>query len=139
MAFTLLPAIDVSGGRVARTAAAVEPGTLAGEWQADGAQLLHLVALDAALGRGTNAEHRLAARGGHRDGGDLWATIERLDRAGCRRYVVTPVDRDGRMDGPDLDLHRARRQPAASTAASAWRSARSRGSPCSSIPILSVT
>ncbi|MGB3733798.1 MAG: bifunctional 1-(5-phosphoribosyl)-5-((5-phosphoribosylamino)methylideneamino)imidazole-4-carboxamide isomerase/phosphoribosylanthranilate isomerase PriA [Ilumatobacter sp.] len=51
--------------------------------------------------------HHLAARGSSREGGDLWDTIEWLDRAGCARYVITDVDRDGMLAGPNLDLHRA--------------------------------
>ena len=48
----------------------------------------------------------LAARGWTREGGDLWATLERLDRAGCARYVVTDVTKDGTLRGPNLDLLR---------------------------------
>jgi phosphoribosylanthranilate isomerase len=48
----------------------------------------------------------LAARGWTRDGGDLWATLERLDRDGCARYVVTDVTKDGTLRGPNLDLLR---------------------------------
>jgi phosphoribosylanthranilate isomerase len=46
----------------------------------------------------------LAARGWTRDGGDLWETLERLDRAGCARYVVTDVNKDGMLAGPNLGL-----------------------------------
>ncbi len=48
----------------------------------------------------------LAARGWTREGGDLWATLERLDREGCARYVVTDVAKDGMLKGPNLDLLR---------------------------------
>ncbi|MDQ2781302.1 bifunctional 1-(5-phosphoribosyl)-5-((5-phosphoribosylamino)methylideneamino)imidazole-4-carboxamide isomerase/phosphoribosylanthranilate isomerase PriA [Lapillicoccus sp.] len=48
----------------------------------------------------------LAARGWTRDGGDLWATLERLDREGCARYVVTDVNKDGMLAGPNIDLLR---------------------------------
>jgi phosphoribosylanthranilate isomerase len=48
----------------------------------------------------------LAARGWTREGGDLWATLERLDRDGCARYVVTDVTKDGTLRGPTLDLLR---------------------------------
>jgi phosphoribosylanthranilate isomerase len=48
----------------------------------------------------------LAARGWTREGGDLWATLERLDRDGCARYVVTDVTKDGTLRGPNLDLLR---------------------------------
>jgi len=46
----------------------------------------------------------LAARGWTREGGDLWSTLERLERDGCTRYVVTDVTRDGTLSGPNLDL-----------------------------------
>src|SRR5699024_3427865 len=48
----------------------------------------------------------LAARGWTREGGDLWETLERLDEAGCQRYVVTDVTKDGTLRGPNLDLLR---------------------------------
>ncbi len=41
--------------------------------------------------------HRLAARGWTTDGGELWATLARLDEQGCTRYVVTDVGRDGTL------------------------------------------
>ncbi len=46
----------------------------------------------------------LAARGWTKEGGDLYETLERLDRDGCARYVVTDVQRDGTLTGPNLDL-----------------------------------
>jgi len=46
----------------------------------------------------------LAARGWTRDGGDLWETLARLDDAGCARYVVTDVNKDGMLAGPNLAL-----------------------------------
>lgn len=48
----------------------------------------------------------LAARGWTKEGGDLYETIERLDRDGCARYVVTDVTKDGTLKGPNLDLLR---------------------------------
>jgi 1-(5-phosphoribosyl)-5-[(5-phosphoribosylamino)methylideneamino] imidazole-4-carboxamide isomerase/N-(5'phosphoribosyl)anthranilate isomerase len=48
----------------------------------------------------------LAARGWTRDGGDLYETLARLDAAGCARYVVTDVNRDGMLRGPNLQLLR---------------------------------
>lgn len=48
----------------------------------------------------------LAARGWTRDGGDLWTVIDRLEQAGCPRYVVTDVTKDGTLQGPNLDLLR---------------------------------
>jgi phosphoribosyl isomerase A len=49
----------------------------------------------------------LAARGWTREGGDLFATLSRLDADGCARYVLTDVHRDGTRTGPNLDLLRA--------------------------------
>ncbi|MDV3221690.1 bifunctional 1-(5-phosphoribosyl)-5-((5-phosphoribosylamino)methylideneamino)imidazole-4-carboxamide isomerase/phosphoribosylanthranilate isomerase PriA [Intrasporangium sp.] len=49
---------------------------------------------------------RLAARGWTREGGDLWETLERLDREGCARYVVTDVNKDGMLQGPNVGLLR---------------------------------
>ena len=48
----------------------------------------------------------LAARGWTREGGDLFATLERLEAEGCARYVVTDVNKDGTLKGPNLDLLR---------------------------------
>ena len=48
--------------------------------------------------------HTLAARGWTEQGGDLWETLGRLDEAGCARYVVTDVDKDGTMHGPNFHL-----------------------------------
>ncbi|MBN9168650.1 MAG: bifunctional 1-(5-phosphoribosyl)-5-((5-phosphoribosylamino)methylideneamino)imidazole-4-carboxamide isomerase/phosphoribosylanthranilate isomerase PriA, partial [Microbacterium sp.] len=48
----------------------------------------------------------LAARGWTRDGGDLWTVLDRLEDAGCSRYVVTDVTKDGTLKGPNLDLLR---------------------------------
>ncbi|MCD6638776.1 MAG: bifunctional 1-(5-phosphoribosyl)-5-((5-phosphoribosylamino)methylideneamino)imidazole-4-carboxamide isomerase/phosphoribosylanthranilate isomerase PriA [Nocardioides sp.] len=48
----------------------------------------------------------LAARGWTREGGDLYETLARLDAEGCARYVVTDVNKDGMLQGPNLDLLR---------------------------------
>lgn len=48
----------------------------------------------------------LAARGWTQEGGDLWETLERLNREGCARYVVTDVNKDGMLKGPNLELLR---------------------------------
>jgi len=48
----------------------------------------------------------LAARGWTEDGGDLWETLARLDSEGCARYVVTDVNKDGMLRGPNLELLR---------------------------------
>ncbi|PZP13705.1 MAG: bifunctional 1-(5-phosphoribosyl)-5-((5-phosphoribosylamino)methylideneamino)imidazole-4-carboxamide isomerase/phosphoribosylanthranilate isomerase PriA [Brachybacterium faecium] len=178
----LLPAVDVQDGKAVRLVQG-EAGTetsygapldAALTFQQGGARWLHLVDLDAAFGKGSNAamlaevvaavdmnvelsggirddeslaaalgtgcrrvnlgtaalenpewtaeviaEHgdriavgldvrgtTLAARGWTREGGDLWETLERLDEAGCVRYVVTDVTKDGTLRGPNLDLLR---------------------------------
>jgi phosphoribosylanthranilate isomerase len=48
----------------------------------------------------------LAARGWTRDGGDLYDVLARLDAEGCARYVVTDVNKDGMLQGPNLELLR---------------------------------
>lgn len=53
-----------------------------------------------------DGEHRLRGRGWVSDGGDLWEVLERLERDGCSRYVVTDVTKDGTLTGPNLDLLR---------------------------------
>ncbi|WP_300676831.1 bifunctional 1-(5-phosphoribosyl)-5-((5-phosphoribosylamino)methylideneamino)imidazole-4-carboxamide isomerase/phosphoribosylanthranilate isomerase PriA [Nocardioides sp.] len=55
------------------------------------------IALDV---RGTT----LSGRGWTKDGGDLWETLARLDAEGCARYVVTDVNKDGMLAGPNLEL-----------------------------------
>lgn len=179
----LLPAVDVAHGQAVRLVQGEagsattygDPLQAALDWQAGGAEWIHLVDLDAAFGRGSNAdllaevvsavdvsvemsggirddaslaralatgcarvnlgtaaledpewtarvigEHgeriavgldvrgtTLAARGWTRDGGDLWEVLDRLEVAGCRRYVVTDVTKDGTLRGPNLELLRA--------------------------------
>lgn len=179
----LLPAVDVAGGQAVRLVQGEagsetsygSPLAAALDWQAGGAEWIHLVDLDAAFGRGSNAEllaevvdaldvrvevsggirddasleralasgaarvnlgtaaledpewtaraiarygdqvavgldvrgTTLAARGWTREGGDLWAVLDRLEDAGCARYVVTDVTKDGTLRGPNLDLLRA--------------------------------
>jgi phosphoribosyl isomerase A len=180
VALTLLPAVDVANGQAVRLVQGAagsetdygDPLDAALEWQRQGADWIHLVDLDAAFGRGSNAAlladvvrkldvavelsggirddvslkaalgtgaarvnlgtaalenpdwtdhvcatygdrvavgldvrgHELAARGWTRDGGDLFEVLERLERAGCARYVVTDVMRDGTLTGPNLTL-----------------------------------
>lgn len=48
----------------------------------------------------------LAARGWTEDGGNLWDVLDRLEDAGCSRYVVTDVTKDGTLRGPNLELLR---------------------------------
>ena len=46
----------------------------------------------------------LAARGWTQEGGDLWTVLDRLEKAGCSRYVVTDVAKDGMLNGPNIEL-----------------------------------
>ena len=176
----LLPAVDVKDGRAVRLVqGAIDKESIYGaplevalDFQAAGAEWLHLVDLDAAFGRGSNATllaevvvaldikvelsggirddeslkralatgctrvnlgtaaledpewtakvikqygdriavgldvrgTTLAARGWTKEGGELFETIERLDRDGCSRYIVTDVAKDGTLTGPNLEL-----------------------------------
>ncbi len=180
---TLLPAVDVANGKAVRLLKGQagtetdygDPLDAARDWAEAGARWIHLVDLDAAFGRGSNAEllarivgevgvkvelsggirddasltraleagaarinlgtaaledpewtervisdhgdliavgldvrgSTLAARGWTKEGGNLWETLERLNAAGCSRYVVTDVTRDGTLTGPNLELLRA--------------------------------
>ena len=49
----------------------------------------------------------LAARGWTKEGGDLWEVLARLDAAGCARYVVTDVNKDGMLRRPQPRVARA--------------------------------
>ncbi|MGV8976427.1 MAG: bifunctional 1-(5-phosphoribosyl)-5-((5-phosphoribosylamino)methylideneamino)imidazole-4-carboxamide isomerase/phosphoribosylanthranilate isomerase PriA [Cellulomonas sp.] len=181
----LLPAVDVAGGQAVRLVQGEagsetgygDPFAAALDWQRGGAEWIHLVDLDAAFGRGSNApllaevaaelaakgvkvelsggirddasleralatgatrvnlgtaaledpewtarviaSHgaaiavgldvrgtTLAARGWTQEGGDLWEVLARLDEAGCARYVVTDVTKDGTLRGPNVELLR---------------------------------
>jgi phosphoribosyl isomerase A len=102
MSFTLLPAVDVAGGQAVRLvqgAAGTEtsygdPLAAALAWQDAGAQWIHLVDLDAAFGRGSNAPllANVVARlgvavelsGGIRDDASLAAALA----TGCARVNV---------------------------------------------------
>ncbi|MBF4576839.1 bifunctional 1-(5-phosphoribosyl)-5-((5-phosphoribosylamino)methylideneamino)imidazole-4-carboxamide isomerase/phosphoribosylanthranilate isomerase PriA [Frondihabitans sp. VKM Ac-2883] len=46
----------------------------------------------------------LAARGWTKEGGDLFEVLARLEDAGCARYVVTDVTKDGTLQGPNVEL-----------------------------------
>ena len=72
------------------------------------------VALDVAVvdGPDRSTTHRLSPRGrdaalDHSVAQELWVTLDALDRAGCARYIVTDVGRDGRLEGPNQTLCRS--------------------------------
>jgi phosphoribosylanthranilate isomerase len=79
------------------TAALEDPDWVAGVIAEHGDRIA--VGLDV---RGT----RLAARGWTTDGGELDDALDRLEAAGCARYVVTDIEKDGMLRGPNLDLLR---------------------------------
>ena len=101
-ALTLLPAVDVSDGQAVRLvqgAAGTEtlygsPLDAALNWQDSGAEWIHLVDLDAAFGRGSNApllaslisrlEVKVELSGGIRDDASLTAALA----TGCARVVI---------------------------------------------------
>ena len=79
------------------TAALEDPDWVAGVIAEHGDRIA--VGLDV---RGT----RLAARGWTTDGGELDDALDRLEAAGCQRYVVTDIEKDGMLRGPNLGLLR---------------------------------
>ena len=102
MSFTLLPAVDVADGQAVRLVQGAagsetsygDPLAAALAWQAAGAEWIHLVDLEAAFGRGSNAAllARVVARldiavelsGGIRDDSSLAAALS----TGCARVNV---------------------------------------------------
>ena len=80
------------------TAALEDPDWTAGVIEEFGDKIA--VGLDV---RGTT----LAARGWTKEGGDLFEVLDRLEQAGCARYVVTDVTKDGTLRGPNLELLRS--------------------------------
>ncbi len=102
MSFELLPAVDVADGQAVRLVqgrAGTEttygaPLDAALAWQADGAEWIHLVDLDAAFGRGSNRELlaevvgildvRVELSGGIRDDASLEAALA----TGCTRVNI---------------------------------------------------
>jgi phosphoribosylanthranilate isomerase len=104
----LEPALAAGCARVVLgTAALADPAWCARMIAAHGERIA--VGLDVRVVEGPDGsvQHRLVARGSTRDVGDLWETIERLDRDGCARYLVTDVSRDGMLRGPNMELYRA--------------------------------
>jgi phosphoribosyl isomerase A len=102
MSLTLLPAVDVAGGQAVRLVQGAagsetsygDPLQAALAWQAAGARWIHLVDLDAAFGRGSNAELladvvgrldvAVELSGGIRDDASLAAALA----TGCARVNI---------------------------------------------------
>lgn len=98
----LLPAVDVQNGQAVQLVQGVagsekvfgDPLAAAQRWQDDGAEWIHLVDLDAAFGRGSNADTiaeivgamnlNVELSGGIRDD----ASLERALSTGCRRVNI---------------------------------------------------
>ena len=106
--------VEMSGGirdeeslrrALATGARRVNVGTAALEDPDWTAQAIASYADRVAIGLDVRGE-TLAARGWTREGGDLWETLARLDAEGCARYVVTDVNKDGMLAGPNLKLLR---------------------------------
>jgi phosphoribosylanthranilate isomerase len=101
-ALTLLPAVDVAGGQAVRLVQGAagsetsygDPLDAALAWQSAGAEWIHLVDLDAAFGRGSNAgllaevvaklDVNVEMSGGIRDD----ASLERALATGCARVNI---------------------------------------------------
>ncbi|MEK9536007.1 MAG: bifunctional 1-(5-phosphoribosyl)-5-((5-phosphoribosylamino)methylideneamino)imidazole-4-carboxamide isomerase/phosphoribosylanthranilate isomerase PriA [Aquiluna sp.] len=96
---SLEAALELGATRVnLGTAALEDPDWTAGAIEEFGDKIA--VGLDV---RGTT----LAARGWTKEGGDLFEVLDRLEQAGCARYVVTDVTKDGTLRGPNLELLRS--------------------------------
>jgi len=96
---SLEAALDTGAKRINLGTAALENPEWAAQVIAKFGDLI-AVGLDV---RGTT----LAARGWTKDGGDLFEVLDRLEAAGCTRYVVTDVTKDGTLQGPNLELLRS--------------------------------
>lgn len=104
--------IEVSGGlrddeSLARVldagAARVNLGTAAIENPAWTADVIDRYGDKIAVGLDVRGE-TLAGRGWTTEGPNVWTMIQQLDKAGCARYVVTDVSKDGTLAGPNIDL-----------------------------------
>ncbi len=111
MSLILLPAVDVAGGQAVRLVQGAagsetsygDPLDAALAWQSAGAEWIHLVDLDAAFGRGSNADLlaevtgkldvKVEMSGGIRDD----ASLERALATGCARVNIGTAA----MENPD--------------------------------------
>ena len=93
---SLQQAVDMGAHRVNIGTAALENP----EWTE---QIIDKFGELVAIGLDVRGE-TLAARGWTEEGGNLYETLEKLEAAGCARYVVTDVNKDGTLKGPNLEL-----------------------------------
>lgn len=93
---SLQQAVDMGAHRVNIGTAALENP----EWTE---QIINKFGDLVAIGLDVRGE-TLAARGWTEEGGNLYDTLEALEKAGCARYVVTDVNKDGTLQGPNLEL-----------------------------------
>lgn len=104
--------IELSGGirdteslerALAAGASRVNIGTAALEQPQWTAQMIERYGSQIAIGLDVRGED-VAIHGWVRTAGNLWETLARLDDAGCQRYVITDVTRDGTLAGPNVEL-----------------------------------
>ena len=119
----LLPAVDVVEGRAVQLVQGVagtggefgDPLEAALAWQEQGAEWLHLVDLDAAFGRGSNAEllARIVGSARHPGRDERRHPRRRDARAGTGHRVPPGQPRHRRARGPRVDRtgHRRARRP----------------------------
>ncbi|MFE9555654.1 HisA/HisF-related TIM barrel protein [Streptomyces sp. NPDC006692] len=70
-----------------------------------GGRVVHLIGDGVSLPvHVTDHGPRLAGPGQGTDAGDLWTTLALLDDAGCSRYVVTDISREGSLSRPNIEL-----------------------------------
>ncbi|HSR28665.1 MAG TPA: HisA/HisF-related TIM barrel protein, partial [Actinomycetes bacterium] len=108
LARRVIPCLDVAAGRVVKGVSFVnlvdagDPAELAAIYDAEGADELVFLDITAtvearatlfeAVAVGLDARGRtLQARGWTASGGDLFEVLQRLEAAGCRRFVHTEV------------------------------------------------
>lgn len=104
--------IELSGGlrddasleeALSMGATRVNLGTAALEHPDWTAQVIQQYGDKIAVGLDVRGE-KLATRGWVEEGGNLWDVLERLEAAGCSRYVVTDITKDGTLTGPNTSL-----------------------------------
>lgn len=67
------------------------------------AEIIEKYADKIAIGLDVRGE-TLAARGWVKEGGNIWEVAQRLASDGASRFVVTDVNKDGTLQGPNLEL-----------------------------------